>query len=79
MSVVVLQVSGTVVVVEARLGLSVESIIEIFLHGVQSNRTDGYEARREVHIFCLIFLRATQETLIKDLILEDKHGASAIS
>ena len=79
MGVVVSQVSRAVVVIEARLCLSIEGIVEIFLDWMQSNRSDSDETRRKVHVLCLGFLCATQEALVENLILEDKHGASTIA
>ena len=46
---------------------------------MQSNRSDGYETRREVHVLCFGLLRATQEALVENLVLEDEHGASAVA
>lgn len=76
---VVAEIASRIVVIETRLCLRVERVVEILFDRVQSNGSDGYKARGKIHILRLRRLCTAQKTFVKNLILEDEHGASAIA
>jgi hypothetical protein len=79
MRVVVQQRPLSYIVIKTRLRFSVQCVVEVFLDGMQSDWSDRYNSRREIHVLRTILFGSSKQTLVQNFILQNEHRPSTVT